>query len=90
MVTLKDVAEAAGVSISTASRALRGKAVAPKTRARVEKVAQQLGFSPNVLAQGLATQKTRTLGLLVLILQTLYSLTLHLGLSLICVMRITL
>lgn len=65
MVTLKDVAEAAGVSISTASRALRGKAVAPKTRARVEKVAQQLGFSPNVLAQGLATQKTRTLGLLV-------------------------
>lgn len=65
MVTLKQVADEAGVSISTASRALNGKAVAHDTRVRVEKTAQRMGFSPNALAQGLATQKTRTFGFLV-------------------------
>lgn len=53
-VTLKDVAEAANVSITTASRALAGYwDVSPATRARVEEVARRLGYTPNLWAQSL-------------------------------------
>jgi LacI family transcriptional regulator len=52
--TLLDVAQAAGVSAKTASRALNGERyVRPDTAARVLAAAQQLGFVPNRLAQGL-------------------------------------
>lgn len=64
-VTLTDVAKRAGVSVATASKALneRGE-VAPATRARVRRAAEELSFHPNVLARGLVSGNTRTVGLL--------------------------
>lgn len=64
-VTLRDVAGRAGVSVSTASKALNSRAeVAPATRERVLRAAAELAFQPNVLARGLISGRTRTVGLL--------------------------
>ncbi|MGC7096042.1 LacI family DNA-binding transcriptional regulator [Amycolatopsis lurida] len=64
-VTLRDVAGRAGVSIATASKAINGRdEVAPATRARVLRAAAELSFQPNVLARGLTSGRTRTIGLL--------------------------
>jgi DNA-binding LacI/PurR family transcriptional regulator len=64
--TLADVAERAGVSTSTASRALNGHAgLAPATRAAVEHAAAQLNFQPSALARSLRTQQTFTVGFVV-------------------------
>ncbi|MCL5109209.1 MAG: LacI family transcriptional regulator [Chloroflexi bacterium] len=62
--TITQVAQLAGVSISTASKALSGKGhVNPVLDERVRAVAQQLGYSPHVLAQALRTGRARILGL---------------------------
>ena len=64
-VTLTEVARLAGVSISTASKALNGRdEVADATRVRVLDAAERLSFSPNPLARGLLAGRTGTVGLL--------------------------
>lgn len=63
-VTLKDVAERAGVSRSAVSRTYtEGASVSEKTRAKVEKAAAALGYSPNALASSLTTGRTKLIGL---------------------------
>lgn len=63
---LKDVAELAKVSISTASRALSGTGlVHAKTAQIVKEAAAALQYRPNTLAQGLKMQRSRLIGLLV-------------------------
>ena len=63
-VTLKEVAERAGVSRSAVSRTYtEGASVSPKTRAKVEKAAADLGYSPNALASSLTTGRTKLIGL---------------------------
>lgn len=66
-VTLRDVAAASGVSISTASRALdeRGTASRSAAAAHVRKVAEELGYRRNSFASSLRRGETRTLGVLV-------------------------
>ncbi len=65
MATIKDVAKAAGVSITTVSRALNGYSdVSKATRHKIEIISQQLGYSPNIAARSLVVKKTKTLGLL--------------------------
>ena len=64
MVTLKDVAELAGVSTSAVSRAFTdGASVSPKTRAKVEAAARKLGYAPSLIARSLATRSTKLIGL---------------------------
>ena len=64
-VTLSDVASAAGVSISTASKALNDREdVSAATKARVLAVAERMSFTPNVMARGLLAGRTGTVGLL--------------------------
>jgi LacI family transcriptional regulator len=64
-VTLSDVAGLAGVSVATASKALNQRdEVAPATRERVLQAAAKLSFQPNILARGLISGRTRTVGLL--------------------------
>ncbi|MCX7030333.1 MAG: LacI family DNA-binding transcriptional regulator [Spirochaetes bacterium] len=64
--TIKDIASRAGVSYATVSRALNGKyGVKPSTRERVLGVARRLGYRPNVIARGLVTRRTMTIGLIV-------------------------
>lgn len=64
-VTLKDVAERAGVSRSAVSRTFtEGASVSLKTREKVEKAADELGYSPNALASSLTTGRTKLIGLI--------------------------
>jgi LacI family transcriptional regulator len=63
-VTLEDVARMSGVSRATASRALNGHArVNADVRARVELVADSLGYRPNTAARSLASGRAGVLGL---------------------------
>ena len=63
--TIRDVAEAAGVSVSTASKALNGQGkLRAETRERVAQAARKLGFAPNPLAQGLLAGRSFTVGLI--------------------------
>ena len=63
-VTLKDVAERAGVSRSAVSRTFTpGASVSERTREKVEAAAQALGYSPNALASSLTTGRTKLIGL---------------------------
>lgn len=64
-VTLADVAEQAGVSKATASKALLDRyGVSPATRQRVRQVAEELSFRPNLLARGLGGGRTHTVGMI--------------------------
>ena len=65
-VRLDDVARRAGVSVITASRALRRpELVAEKTRLRIEAAAAELGYVPNLVAGALASARTHTVAVLV-------------------------
>jgi LacI family transcriptional regulator len=65
-VTVKEVAQAAGVSQATAARALGGYGyVSPAARRVIEEAATQLGYRPHAVAQALASKVTYTVGLLV-------------------------
>jgi LacI family transcriptional regulator len=63
--TIKDIARAARVSISTVSRVLNGSTpVAEETATRVWAAVKQLDFTPNSAARRLASKRTNTVGLL--------------------------
>lgn len=65
-VSIKDVARVAGVSHSTVSRALAHSPLIPeKTRQRIERIAERLGYTPNAIARGLVTQQTCAVGVIV-------------------------
>lgn len=65
-VTVRDVAQKAGVSISTVSRVLTGSArVSPELRQRVIDAVEELGYRPNALARGLRMRRTAVIGLLI-------------------------
>ena len=62
--TLKDVAKRAGVSTSAVSRTFTdGASASVKMRRKVEKAADELGYSPNFLARSLTTRRTKLIGL---------------------------
>lgn len=66
--TLAAVARAAAVDPSTVSRVLRSDPlvrVRPETRARILAVADELGYTPNLIARSLVTRKSMTLGLII-------------------------
>jgi LacI family transcriptional regulator len=64
-VTLKHIAERVGKSVTTVSRALAGyDDVSQATRRQVQKVAQEMGYEPNIIARQLQKQRTDTLALI--------------------------
>lgn len=64
-VTLRQVAEAAGVSVATASKALNDQGrMTKETRDRIRQTADRMGFRPNALAQSLLRKRSFTVGLL--------------------------
>ncbi|MFP3460678.1 LacI family DNA-binding transcriptional regulator [Arthrobacter globiformis] len=66
MAGIKDVAERAGLSVATVSRALSGKGhVSPASRERAREAAVELGFVPSYQASSLASGRTRNVGVLV-------------------------
>ncbi len=65
-VTIKDIARALKVSVSTVSRALRGlPEIHPDTRNAVLRLAEELDYQPNQLAKSLAKSRTKTIGVIV-------------------------
>lgn len=63
-VTLKEVAARAGVSRSAVSRTFtEGASVSAKTRKKVQRAAEELGYRPSLIARSLATNRTRLIGL---------------------------
>lgn len=70
-ITLHDVAEKAGVSVMTVSRALSGEGyVAEKTRARVLAATVEMGYTPNLSAKMMKGSRTNVVGVLVNDLQS--------------------
>jgi DNA-binding LacI/PurR family transcriptional regulator len=66
MVTIKDVAREAGLSVTTVSRALNGHDdVAESTKARIREVARALDYHPNAVARSLQNSRASALGLVI-------------------------
>ena len=64
-VTIYDVAKEAHVSLATVSRVMNGSdVVKSQTKEKVEEAITKLGYRPNAIAQGLALQRTTTIGLI--------------------------
>ena len=66
-ITIKDVAKAANVSITTVSRVLNNNlsSVNDETRERIKAVIRDLQYVPNAMARGIRAEKTRTIGLII-------------------------
>ncbi|MBE6132052.1 MAG: LacI family DNA-binding transcriptional regulator [Erysipelotrichaceae bacterium] len=65
-VTIYEVAKAAGVSLATVSRVINNQSnVTLETKKRVEDTIARLGYKPNALAQGLATNRTTNIGIVI-------------------------
>lgn len=63
--TIYEIAEAAGVSISTVSRVMNSpEKVSPSTRIRVEEILKKYNYVPSSLARGLVKSETKTVGIL--------------------------
>ena len=66
MVRLKDIAVRAGVSIMTVSKVLRDAPdISAATKARVRKLAEEMGYMPDLMAQSLRSRTTRVFGLMI-------------------------
>ena len=66
MVTNRDVAQKAGVSLATVSHVVnRTRPVSADTRKKVERAIKTLDYHPSALARSLSTRSTRTIGLMV-------------------------
>ena len=64
--SIKDVAKEAGVSIATVSRVInKVDVVNEETKKKVQEAIDKLGYSPNIVAQSLKTQRSKSIGILV-------------------------
>jgi DNA-binding LacI/PurR family transcriptional regulator len=65
-VSIQDIARAAGVSHGTVSRALHDSPlISQDVRERIQRIAREMGYTPNAVAQSLKRQHTRAIGLVV-------------------------
>jgi len=81
-ITMKDVAARAGVSIKTVSRVVNNQGeVSDKTRQRVQRAIEELGYKPNIVARSLITGKTNTIALLVAEIETPFLLRVQRGIE---------
>ena len=66
MITIKDIAERAGVSYATVSRALNGRPdVNEETRQRIFDLAREMGYQPNAIARSLVKKKSQIIAVMV-------------------------
>ena len=81
-ITIRDVAEAAGVSISTVSRVLNDKDdVAVGTCERVQQVIAELGYASSLAARGMRSSRTNVIGLVMPDVASPYSVTVMQGVN---------
>lgn len=79
--TIREVAQATGLSPAAVSYALRGLQVSPETMRRVRDAAAELGYEADPIARALASGKTGTIGLLAGSLEDLWQQALATGIS---------
>ncbi|UCZ54407.1 substrate-binding domain-containing protein [Bacillus shivajii] len=73
-ITIKDVAKKAGVSIATVSRIINEQSgYSQRTKDKVVRVIEDLGYTPNALARGLVGKETKTIGVLLPKVSGLYA-----------------
>ena len=65
MVTLNDIAKMANVSKSTVSRYLNNGSVSQKTKEKLDKIVQETGYQPNIMAQNLKASKSNMVGVII-------------------------
>lgn len=66
MVTLKDIAKEAGVSINTVSCALRNSSrISEESKRKIKKIADRMGYTPNAAARSLRLKTTKVIGVIV-------------------------
>ena len=64
--TIKDIAQKAGVSISTVSRVINGNyPVSSDVQNRVKRVMEELDFHPNAVARSLRSRKSKLIGFII-------------------------
>lgn len=64
--TIKELAAKLNLSIATVSRALRNKhEISIETKERVQKLAEELGYTPDLYASNLRSRKTKTIGVII-------------------------
>ena len=66
VITMKDIADIAGVSIQTVSRALNDKPdIGNETRERIKSIAKDLNYRRNIRAASLRTKRSKTIGIII-------------------------
>jgi LacI family transcriptional regulator len=63
--TIRDITRLTGLSVATVSKYLNGGNVLPENRERIENAIKELKYEVNEIARGLATSKTKTIGILI-------------------------
>ena len=79
--TIKDIKERTGLSLATISKYLNGGNVLPENKVRIEAAIKELNYEVNEIARGLVTNRTRTVGVVVYSIESLFNGTLlhHIG-----------
>ena len=74
--TIRDIKRLTGLSLATISKYLNGGNVLPENRVLIENAIDDLGYEVNEIARWLATKKTKTVGVIVFNIQSLFNSTL--------------
>lgn len=79
--TIRDIKAETGLSLATISKYLNGGNVLPENREKIESAVKKLHYEVNEIARGLVTNKTRTVGIVVYSVESLFNGTLlhHIG-----------
>ena len=83
--SLRDIAQAAGVSIATVSRALHNHPdISGQTRSFIKALADEMNYQPNMLAQSLVNRSTQTIGVIIPNLNTTFFSSMLSGIQQVC------
>jgi len=79
--TIRDIKDKTGLSLATISKYLNGGNVLPENKIKIEAAIKELHYSVNEIARGLVTSRTRTVGVVVYSIESLFNGTLihHIG-----------
>lgn len=71
--TIRDIREQTGLSLATISKYLNGGNVLPENREKIETAIRDLHYEVNEIARGLVTNKTKTIGMIVYDIESMFS-----------------
>src|SRR5574344_192783 len=74
--TIVDIKERTGLSLATISKYLNGGNVLPENKVKIEAAIKELHYEVNEIARGLVTNRTRTIGVIVYSIESLFNGTL--------------